>query len=1443
VPQPEFIKGFVEPKRQSPGSPHNRYLVLRKTKGWDMKHVSSCMVFMIMITWLSPAAGSMEVSGSLTLMLVAGDYELIRVEDGSTIIQMDGFGEYDPEAAWSLPGRRFLYALPPGAQIRQVQIQPIEVQQLPGSYQLSPPASSQSGEINGTNPEPADLVETGIPATGGEIYPAENTRFMGQGQWRRYAYARFEFSPFQYDPHSQSLFFTPAVQVTLDYITPKPGTARWRQVQESLSDTVLEDIIASQLENYDQARQWYPDFSEASDSTYSYVIVVPTNDHINSVAPLKEWKEKIGFTVRVVTMTEVINTYPSGDNGERLWNYLHDRYPAGEWGIRYVLLVGDVDQIPMRYLYPDDGAAYGSDYYYAKLSTSDWDVDGDRRWGEFTHDNLDPTPDVIVGRIPFNDFTEIEAISNAIVNYEKDIGSWKRNVLLAHGTLAYDTPTHKTDTAVVAELVKDDFLNPYGWTSTSLYELNGISPSEYTPDLQLSQANYTASLQNQSYGLVNLLAHGNPGNMGSFFWTTDANNNGSWDPDPPLSEIGQTSFSTWSDIDTFPAKGAVLLIGCSTAAILGDNPALTTTEQRSLTLTTSTRDDIMVKEYLKYGAPAVVGSTAGSDYRDFWESTAQDGEQSLDYFIFERLVKDDSRLGDAFFSAMLTYANQYGLARGIRVFNYFGDPSLVIKGVEDRPGGYDTLVKEGSYGEIAGDYADNGDMYVAVLTTSIDQVPGRVNIYRSIDHGQSWVLWTYVENTEQPIWDVDVLVGEFQDGDYLYRRVHVVYSTGEGQVVDVRIHPDNTDIRQAVQVADVGRRAKNISLARDPGATPGLFNIYLAWEYEDEDPEYAVMMARSEDNGLSWSDTITLQGRQMPHLEAGPDGKVYASMLESGIPLEVYLYTSSDYGQTWPVENNLTQNDGASMHVLPVVAASNDPAYPSVWVVYIYEYQSEDWGRSRDLRFAYSTNAGQSWTKDQILAAEVGVDEWLPDIASYHIPPNRWVNLAYAYDPYSDSAYPRNIVWRYASGSVPANWTAQRIVNDYPAGAPYADAPLVLYSPGVGPGSGVVYGGANRNNLYFSAPWLLGTTSSGTVLPVSMQAAEGDFNAVQISQLESLSADQIPLYWRQTGDLPGVTAIGALEVVSGSGLLAAGVAGGEASNRGVVFISSDGGGSWEETGDLPEAWSLGSLAILPNGIWAAGGISVVDDQPVARIYRSANYGASWAAVFSQNGKVVYDLLVISPDEVLAATGPDGNIFVSWDGMHNWVPLASLGAGTNVHALLRASNGYLYAALETASGGKLGCSRNGGESWEILDVFENIHSLQTLVQSGNYIYVGGKDSERGWVFRGNLEGEAWERLPEIAAEVRSVTSLEASWLGKVYAGVKIQGGISATRVFQWADSNGWVVLKDELDLANAVYDLEIGSGRLYAATGYIYGKLFEVGLQEMLYLPSLSRFTR
>lgn len=233
--------------------------------------------------------------------------------------------------------------------------------------------------------------------------------------------------------------------------------------------------------------------SPGENEKFDYVIIVPQPIKGTAIGPLKTWKEKIGFSVKIVTLAEIYENYPTGDDADRIWRFLHDRYPQSQWGIRYVLLVGDVDLMPIRMLYPDgksgSGGAYGTDFYYANLDVTDWDVDNDGRWGEFTQDSFDTHAEVLVGRLPFNEPSVIQNFANAVVAFEEDITSWKYQALLLGGYSDITSATVKTDSAVNTERIDQDYFAPYGWITTTLFEKNGILPSAFPSDYALSQTN------------------------------------------------------------------------------------------------------------------------------------------------------------------------------------------------------------------------------------------------------------------------------------------------------------------------------------------------------------------------------------------------------------------------------------------------------------------------------------------------------------------------------------------------------------------------------------------------------------------------------------------------------------------------------------------------------------------------------------------------------------------------------------------------------------------------------------------------------------------------------------------------------------------------------------------------------------------------------------------
>ncbi|RMD88644.1 MAG: hypothetical protein D6813_11785, partial [Calditrichaeota bacterium] len=651
--------------------------------------VTFYFTFMILLLMASTVR-----SENLTLTISANNYQITPAgQPGFSAIEMDGFGAITIPGAPQLPAKTFLIAIPAGASVTQVQFFKTAPTVLPGRYKITPAKMVVRGEKNEFDFSLKDRLEARKKYQENydaiylkdHPYPSQIATYLGQGQWRKYRYIRVRFCPFQYFPKSGRLTYYSSCTVSIDYTTPPEGSKEWEKVQSSLVDTVMEDLISERLLNYQQARAWYQPkltrrFASNQQEKYDYVIIVENKQMRQVVDQFKRWKEKIGYRVKVVTLDSIFTNVGGADKAEQIWNFLRDNYSGEKWGFRYVLLIGDVDRLPIRFLFPaDDEWAYASDYYYAKL-TMPWDVDQDGKWGEFQDDHLDPTPDVLVGRIPSNNTAVVARILDNMMEFEQDTGSWKRKALLAMGIMDY-APSGKTDEAVLAEYLKTHLFDPHGWTYTTLYEKGGISPSAYRSDMPLTEANFLASLGSRVQGVVNISAHGSPTGFSSQVWFKDIDGNGKHDPKTEL------TYNDFSNINRLPGNllSITFLTGCSTGPPC-DIKSSSITSSRQICKTPKQN---LGKTYLTHNAPAVIASSAGSDYSSNWNSPADGNWNSLNFYFFENMIQHNMHAGDAFYLAELEYATNHRLQRGMRVFNFLGDPSLSLPGYNDRPGGTD----------------------------------------------------------------------------------------------------------------------------------------------------------------------------------------------------------------------------------------------------------------------------------------------------------------------------------------------------------------------------------------------------------------------------------------------------------------------------------------------------------------------------------------------------------------------------------------------------------------------------------------------------------------------------------------------------------------------------------------------------------------------------------
>jgi hypothetical protein len=192
-------------------------------------------------------------------------------------------------------------------------------------------------------------------------------------------------------------------------------------------------------------------FEARQDDPIELLIITPA-EFQPVLVPLVAHKNATGIPTDLLTLEEIYGRPAHfGDEAQRVKQAIALEASAGL--LSYVMLVGDVDRFPVRWVASMRGADveyyYPSDLYYADLYDSSgrsatWDADADGLYGEHgcssdparaNPDGLDFHPDVAVGRVPASTIEEVEGYVAKIIRYERlTFGSaWFRNMLFIAG--------------------------------------------------------------------------------------------------------------------------------------------------------------------------------------------------------------------------------------------------------------------------------------------------------------------------------------------------------------------------------------------------------------------------------------------------------------------------------------------------------------------------------------------------------------------------------------------------------------------------------------------------------------------------------------------------------------------------------------------------------------------------------------------------------------------------------------------------------------------------------------------------------------------------------------------------------------------------------------------------------------------------------------------------
>ncbi len=491
-----------------------------------MNRAGACPALLCITVLAIAAVAACSLAAAAPSANAASGTIRIALPESDVVVQLnaDGFCEFTGNDIQhigqtgepSIPYQSVRVLLPPNADLATVKakIAGYRWTAIGGEWDIPPvgPLVTGNGEEaspvwptgrNIVNGRDADIYESDA------LFPLEPIRRMDVQVMRQWKMVQILYAPYAYNPVERQVFRLSgsAIEVTFER-TPLKSSS-----------------VGADLSSADRVRDMTVNFAEVGGEYGGYVVsadsgryvIITTSAIVAASSNLMDFvasKEAWGFTVQVVTE----GTWGGGTGdtaAENLRSWLKANYIG--LNIKYVLLVGNphpsTGDVPMKMCYPQeydlDYPDCPTDFYYAELTSNDWDKDGDGLYGEYLDDFSDSPPraaEVAVGRIPYyGSITDLDHILSKIIDYENAPASsisWRENVLLPMKPSDASTPAYQ-----LGEEIKDDVLVPNAWTYHRVYDEDyGLSPApETTP---CNEDNVTYAWTGSDFGAVFWWTHG-----------------------------------------------------------------------------------------------------------------------------------------------------------------------------------------------------------------------------------------------------------------------------------------------------------------------------------------------------------------------------------------------------------------------------------------------------------------------------------------------------------------------------------------------------------------------------------------------------------------------------------------------------------------------------------------------------------------------------------------------------------------------------------------------------------------------------------------------------------------------------------------------------------------------------------------------------------------------
>lgn len=400
----------------------------------------------------------------------------------------------------SLPARGARILLPYGAEVKSVEVTTGQ-RLFAGRGLLVEPVGEPV-------PLSASAAEFSEPAPNPEIYawnkayPDSRYEIVGVQRFRGYRILVLKLLPMAYIPSSGELFYYQDLTVSVTTDAGSRSPALYRGLGEDDAE------IRSRVDNAGLADSYR---AAPAPRQRNYDLLILTDPSLASYfGPLKEYHDSTGISTEIHTTDDI-----GGNDPAMVRDYIRDRYLND--GISYVLIGGDHDIMPARYLfstlyYPIGGKAdfIPGDIYFACLDGS-YNADGDTLWGE-PHDgedggDVDLIAEVYVGRASVADIAEANRFVTKTIQYGSRSDFYLANVLNCGERRNIITPEPDYSADGMEQMIDGSFGDGYTTVGipSDVYFIDRLYDRDWSNDWPKSEI---IDRLNQAPHLVNHCGHG-----------------------------------------------------------------------------------------------------------------------------------------------------------------------------------------------------------------------------------------------------------------------------------------------------------------------------------------------------------------------------------------------------------------------------------------------------------------------------------------------------------------------------------------------------------------------------------------------------------------------------------------------------------------------------------------------------------------------------------------------------------------------------------------------------------------------------------------------------------------------------------------------------------------------------------------------------------------------